>query len=90
MVTIATQTLDRLQTVTCHIISAVLIKRVHNIEANVNFFSTTTSTSMTQCALEATEFREIMQDKGHYALKVIQGHGFSYQPKADVRLPISD
>jgi len=51
--------------------------------ANVNFF-TTSSTTFTQCALEATEFREIMQNKGHYA---IQGHLRSlilYQSKAHI------
>jgi len=31
----------------------------------------TSSTTFTQCTLEATEFGEITQNKGHYA---IQGH----------------
>jgi len=39
------------------------------------------------CNPEATEFSEIMQNKGHYA---VQGHRFSYQSKARIRLPISD
>jgi len=38
---------------------------------NVNFFTTTSSTSFTQCALEATKFGEIAQNNGHYAT---QGH----------------
>jgi len=36
--------------------------------ANVNFF-TTSSTTFTQCAPEATEFGEIRQNKGHYAVQ---------------------
>ena len=39
--------------------------------ANVNFFTTTSSTTFTQCALEATEFGEITQNNDHYA---VQGH----------------
>jgi len=58
--------------------------------ANVNFFATTSSTTFTQCAPEATEFGEITQNKGHCPFKVIQGHRFGYQPKAHIRLPISD
>ena len=42
--------------------------------ANVNFFTTTSSTTFTQCAPEATEFREITQNKDHYA---VQGHSRS-------------
>jgi len=41
--------------------------------ANVNFF-TTTPTTFTQCAPEATEYGEITQNKGHYA---VQGHSRS-------------
>jgi len=55
--------------------------------ANMNFFTMTSSTTFTQRAPEATEFGEIAQHKGHYA---VQGHGFSYQSIAHVRLPISD
>jgi len=40
-----------------------------------------------QCAPNATDFAEIMQNNGHY---VIQGHWFRYQSKANIRLPISD
>ena len=36
-----------------------------------------------QCAVKATEFREIMQNNGHYA---IQGHRFWYQSKAHIFL----
>jgi len=42
--------------------------------ANVNFFTTTPSTTFMQCTPEATEFTEIMQNKGHYA---VQGHSKS-------------
>ena len=42
--------------------------------ANVNFFTTTSSTTFTQCAPEATEFGKITQNKGHYA---VQGHSRS-------------
>jgi len=38
--------------------------------ANVNFFPTTSSTTFTQCAREATEFGEITQNKGNYAVEV--------------------
>ena len=54
--------------------------------ANVNFF-TTTPTTFTQCAPEATEYGEITQNKGHYA---VQGQRLWYQWKAQIRLPISD
>jgi len=42
--------------------------------ANVNFFYDTSSVTFMQCTLEATEFGEIMQNKSHYAVQVIQGH----------------
>jgi len=43
--------------------------------ANVNFFTTTGSTTFTQYVRsEATEFHEITQNKGHYA---VQGHSRS-------------
>ena len=42
--------------------------------ANVNFFTTTSSTTFTQCAPEATEFGEITQNNDHYA---VQGHSRS-------------
>jgi len=42
--------------------------------ANVNFFTTTPSITFTQCAPEATEFGEITQNKGYYA---VQGHSRS-------------
>jgi len=38
-------------------------------------FTTTSKTTITQCAPEATEFGEITQNKGHYA---IQGHRLWY------------
>jgi len=41
---------------------------------NVNFFTTTPSTTFTQWAPDAAEFGEITQYKGHYA---IQGHSRS-------------
>ena len=40
--------------------------------------------------MEATEFGEITQDKGHSLLKVIQGRRLWYQMKAHIWLPISD
>jgi len=40
----------------------------------VNFLTMTSSTTYTQCAPEATEFGEITQNKGHYA---VQGHSWS-------------
>ena len=42
--------------------------------ANVNFSTTTSSTTFTQGAPEATEFGELMQHKGHY---VVQDHSRS-------------
>jgi len=42
--------------------------------ANVNFLTMTSSTTFTRCAPEATEFGEIKQNKGHYA---VQGHSRS-------------
>ena len=42
--------------------------------ANLNFFTTTSLTTFTQCARKATEFGEITQSKGHYA---VQGHSRS-------------
>jgi len=36
--------------------------------ANVNFSTTTCSTSFTQCAPEVTEFCEITENKGYYAV----------------------
>ena len=36
------------------------------------------------------EIGEITQNKGHYAVQVIQGHRLWYQSKAHIRLPISD
>jgi len=40
--------------------------------------------------MKATEFGEMRQNNGHYAVKVIQGHRFWYQSEANMRLPISD
>jgi len=37
--------------------------------ANVNFLTTTPSTIFTQCTPEATEFGEITQNRGHYAVE---------------------
>ena len=54
---------------------------------NVNFFTVTRSTPFMRCAPEATEFGEITQNKGHYA---VQGHRFGYQSKAHIGLHISD
>jgi len=42
--------------------------------ANVNFLTTTPSTTFVQCATEATEIGEITQNKGQYA---VQGHSRS-------------
>jgi len=42
--------------------------------ANVNSFTTTSSTTFTQCAPEDTEFCELTQNKCHYAF---QGHSRS-------------
>jgi len=48
------------------------LSRRHGDEiANVNFFTTTSSTAFAQCAPEATEFGEIPQNTGNY---VVQGH----------------
>ena len=44
----------------------------------MNFFTTTFSTTFTQCASETTEFGEIMQNKGHYALQDIDVKTFFY------------
>jgi len=44
------------------------------------------STTFTQSAPKATEFAEIRQNNGHYA---VQGHWFWYQSKAHMRLRIS-
>jgi len=58
-----------------------------------NSFTTTSSTTFTQCAPEATEFGEITQNKGHYA---VQGHSRSFKVtdfgtnRKLIRLPISD
>ena len=41
---------------------------------NVNFFTTTSSTTSTQCTPEATEFGEIMQKQGHYAIQGFHLH----------------
>jgi len=49
--------------------------------ANVNFFTTTSSTTFTQCAREATEFGEITQNNGHYP---VEGHQFWYQSTAHI------
>jgi len=49
--------------------------------ANVNFFTTTSSTTFTPCASEATEFGEITQNKGHCA---VQGHRCRYHSKAHI------
>ena len=54
----------------------------------MNFFTTTSSITFTQCAPEATAFGEITQNKGHYA---VQGHSrspFLYQSKPHIRLSI--
>jgi len=56
-----------------------------NETANVNFFTTTSSNHLTQCAPKATEFGEITQN-----FKVVQGHRFWYQSQDHIRLPISD
>jgi len=56
--------------------------------ANMNFFTTTASTTFTQFAAETTEFGEITQNKGQF--KVMPGHRFCYQSKPHIRLPISD
>ena len=37
--------------------------------ANANFFTTTASTTFTQCAPEAIEFGEITHNKRHYAVQ---------------------
>jgi len=58
--------------------------------ANVNFFYDDNFNHFAQCAPEATEFGEITQNKGHYA---IQGHLRSpiFVPiETHIRLPISD
>jgi len=58
---------------------------------NVNFFTTTPSTTtFTQRAPEAAEFDETTQNKGHYAVKVIQSHRFWYKSKGHIPLLICD
>jgi len=42
----------------------------------------TSSTAFTQCAPKSTDFAEITQNSGHYAVQVIQGHRFWYQSNA--------
>jgi len=41
------------------------------------------------CPESYTEFGEITHNKGITPLKVIQGHRFWYQSKAQMRLPIT-
>ena len=64
---------------------------VHAIETNVRVMKgiRLSSTTFTQCALQATEFDEKTQNMGHFA---VQGHRFWYQSKVHtrIRLPISD
>ena len=40
-----------------------------SLDIVLNFFTTTSSTTFTQCAPEATEFGEITQNKGHYTVQ---------------------
>jgi len=42
--------------------------------ANMNFYDDISSTTIMQCAPEATEFSEITQNKGHHG---VQGHSRS-------------
>jgi len=48
------------------------------------------STTSTQYAPEISKFLKITQNKGYFAVQVIQGHRFWYQSKAHTRLPIND
>ena len=54
---------------------------------NVNFFYHDAFNHFYAVHPGATEFGEIKQNKGHYA---IQGHQFWYQLKAHIRFPVSD
>jgi len=47
------------------------------------------SITFTQCAPEATEFDEITQNMGHFAVQRHSRSPIFYQPKAHIRLPIS-
>ena len=58
--------------------SPTIIRNSSEETANVNFFTTTSSTTFMQCAQEATKFLEITQSKSHYA---IQGHHFGTNRK---------
>jgi len=49
-------------------------KLVRRWDSGRELFTTTSSTTFTQCVPEATEFGEITQNKGHYA---VQGHSRS-------------
>jgi len=64
-------------------------KLIRRWDSKRELFTTTSSTTSKQRAPEATEFGEIMQNKGHYA---IQRHRFWYQWKAHtgIWLPISE
>jgi len=46
------------------------------------------STTFRQGAPETTKFGKIMQNKDHFALKVIQSHRYLYQSQAHIRLLI--
>ena len=49
-------------------------KLIGRLDSERQLFTTTSSTTFTQCAPEATEFGELTQNKGHYA---VQGHSRS-------------
>ena len=56
--------------------------------ANVNFFTTTSSTTFAHSTPEATEFREITQNKDILPFEVIQGHQCWYQSGRKLITPI--
>ena len=66
----------------CRILSHMLTRNTSGDEiANVNFFTTTSSTTFKQCVPEATELGEITQNNGHYA---VQGHS-----RSPILVPVS-
>ena len=72
------------------IVSDISLKLDALSNISVAEFVRLSSTTFTQCAPEATEFGEITQNKGHFAIQDHSGHRFWYQLKAHIRLPISD
>jgi len=59
-----------------------LFMSLNHTKLTRNFFMTTSSTTFTQCAPEATEFGEITQNKGRSSRGVATGvYRYIYPPK---------